>query len=69
MTDPQPGDLEQLRAENERLRAEIDRLRAELQRLGRYLREPPPAARDQGGAPVIDWGYQRGDLEDDLGDD
>jgi hypothetical protein len=61
---------ERLRAETQQLRAEIERLRAELLRLGRYLREPPASAAAQaGGESEIGWTYQRGDLEDDLGDD
>jgi len=66
-----PGaELAQLRAENQRLRAEVERLRAELYRLGRYLAEPRPAASEaEGGDGELGWAYQRGDLEDDLGDD
>lgn len=64
------AEVERLRGDNERLRAEVERLRAELHRLGRYLAAPPPAATTAaGGEAEIRWGYRRGDLEDDLGDD
>lgn len=56
-------EVEQLRQENRRLKHEVERLRAELQRVGGAL-GTPAAAR-----PPIEWEYQRGDLEDDLGDD
>lgn len=74
MSDDTPDTLraenQRLRADNQQLRAEIERLRAELLRLGRYLREPPAAASAQtGGDAEVGWAYQRGDLEDDLGDD
>jgi hypothetical protein len=74
MSDPASDQLraenERLRADNQQLRAEIERLRRELQRLGRYLRDPEPTATAPGGSEApIGWAYQRGDLEDDLGDD
>jgi hypothetical protein len=47
----------------------VARLRAELRRLGKYLDEPPPASRSAAAAGAVEWAYQRGDLEDDLGDD
>jgi hypothetical protein len=68
MSDP-AAEVAQLRAENERLRTEVERLRAELYRLGRYLAAPPSATRPAATTAEIEWAYQRGDLEDDLGDD
>jgi predicted RNase H-like nuclease (RuvC/YqgF family) len=63
------AEVERLRAENQRLRDEVERLRAELHRTGRYLREPPPRASDSADEAEVGWAYQRGDLDDDLGDD
>jgi hypothetical protein len=66
---PDPAELARLRAENQRLRAEVERLRAELYRLGRYLADPPARAASEAAEAEVAWVYQRGDLEDDLGDD
>jgi hypothetical protein len=69
MSDVDPSETERLRAENQRLRAEVERLRAELYRLGRYLASPPARATVDSADAEVAWVYQRGDLEDDLGDD
>jgi hypothetical protein len=63
------AEVARLRADNQRLRAEVARLRAELYRLGRYLAEPAPGPAADVADAGIDWVYQRGDLDDDLGDD
>lgn len=63
-------EVERLRADNLRLVAEVERLRDELHRLGRYLPKPPPAtSAPEAAGNEIGWVYQRGDLDDDLGDD
>jgi uncharacterized protein YndB with AHSA1/START domain len=58
-----------LRADNQRLRGEVVRLRGELERLGRYLAAPPGSDARADPEAEIGWAYQRGDLDDDLGDD
>jgi hypothetical protein len=61
--------IERLEQDNARLRDEVARLRDELYRLGRYVAPPPPPAAGAAGGAAIEWGYRRGDLDDDLGDD
>ena len=69
MSDDVTAELARLRADNQRLRDEVERLRAELQRLGRHLAPPPASPESAAEDSEIQWGYQRGDLEDDLGVD